>query len=139
MTTFRASPTAAVFPRTRTAARYAFQHATSHLVWARASQLLHELSQCETALATGNGQPSPDGYGLLRILVLAVRDLAGRTWLDANADDPAIAAFTALSTTCAPPDPGSLDQTLAAVIWARFAPHASTPSEHPAQETWPTG
>jgi hypothetical protein len=60
--------------------------------------------------------------GLLRDLVLAVRDLAGPAWLQAACDDPDIAAFTALQAAPVPPSPAGLDEIISRVLWARFTP-----------------
>jgi hypothetical protein len=111
------------FGKTRAAAEYAALHARAELTRVRATALLQALAACETALADGNGRP-PVGVSaaLLRRLVTAVRDLAGPAWLDASADDPDVAAFTALQATVSPPDPGVADETCSRVLWARFSP-----------------
>jgi hypothetical protein len=49
-------------------------------------------------------------HGLLRDLVLAVRDLAGPAWLDASGDDPDVAAFTVLEAAARPPDRARIDE-----------------------------
>jgi hypothetical protein len=56
------------------------------------------------------------GAGYRWLTRLPPADLAGPAWLDANASDPAVDAFTTLHAACAPPGPGSPDQILAAVI-----------------------
>ena len=61
-------------------------------------------------------------HGVLRDLVLAARDLAGPAWLAATSDDPDTAAFTALQATPVPPSPAELDEIIARVLRARFAP-----------------
>jgi hypothetical protein len=61
-------------------------------------------------------------HGLLRDLLLAVRDLAGPAWLDASGDDPDVAAFTVLQATASPPDRARIDEICSRVLWARFAP-----------------
>lgn len=68
----------------------------------------------------------PAASGPLRDLVLAARDLAGPAGLAASADDPDVAAFTALESTPAPPAPADLDEVLSRVLWARFAPRAAS-------------
>jgi hypothetical protein len=94
------------FGKTRAAAEYAALHARADLVRVRATARLQELAACETALAGGNGrQPAAGTAALLRTLVIAVRDLADPAWLDASADDPDVAAFTAMQATASPPDP----------------------------------
>jgi hypothetical protein len=111
------------FGKTRAAAEYAALHARADLTRVRAAALLQELVACETALADGNGrQPAAVTAALLRGLAIAVRDLVGPAWLDASADDPDVAAFTAMQATASPPDPGALDETCSRVLWARFAP-----------------
>jgi hypothetical protein len=55
---------------------------------------------------------------LLRDLVIITTRLAGRPWLDANADSTA--AFTALQATVQPPPLPELDQILAGVLSDRF-------------------
>ena len=55
---------------------------------------------------------------LLRDLVIITTRLAGRTWLEANADTAA--AFTALHATVHPPPLPDLDQILASVLSDRF-------------------
>jgi len=55
-------------------------------------------------------------HGVLRDLVLAVRDLAGPAWLAAASDDPGIAAFTALQATPVPPAPAELDEIISRTL-----------------------
>jgi hypothetical protein len=117
------------FGKTRAAAEYAALHARADLVRVRAAALLQELAACETAPAGGNGRErAAVNAALLRSLVIAVRDLASPSWLDACADDPDVAAFTAMQATASPPDPGVVDETCSRVLWARFSP-AGTRSE----------
>jgi hypothetical protein len=112
-----------LFRKTRAAAEYAALHARADLTRVRAAALLQELAACETALADGNGRQSAAvSAALLRSLVIAVRDLAGPAWLDASADDPDVAAFTAMQATASPPNPGVVDETCSRVLWARFSP-----------------
>jgi hypothetical protein len=108
------------FPKTRAAARYAARHAWGELARARAAVVLARLGACEGIPA--GGEVPAVFHGLLRDLVLAVRDLAGPAWLDASGDDPDVAAFTALQATPVPPSPAELDEIIARVLWARFAP-----------------
>jgi hypothetical protein len=56
--------------------------------------------------------------------VLAVRDLAGPAMLNANGDDPDVAAFTILQAAASPPEPARIDEICSRVLWARFAPGA---------------
>jgi len=108
------------FRKTRAAAETIARHARSEPTRARAVALLEQLAAWETA-TNGNGrQQAAAGAGLLRSLVIAVRDLAGTGWLEAMADDPDVAAFTAMQATASPPDPDSIDETCSRVLWARF-------------------
>lgn len=116
------------FAKTRAAAQYAARHAASDLTRHRAAVLLKRLNVCEAALAGTNGQLPVTTAGLLRTLMLAVRDLAGTTWLDASGDDPDVAAFTALEAITSPLEPARIDQVCAAVLWARYAPGTSRPA-----------
>jgi hypothetical protein len=111
------------FGKTRAAAEYAALHARADPVRVRAAGLLQELAACETAPAGGNGRERAEvSAALLRGMVIAVRDLVGPAWLDACADDPDVAAFTAMQATARPPDPGVVDETCSRVLWARFSP-----------------
>ena len=113
------------FRKTRTAAGYAARHASAALTRVRAAALLEQLARWETADGTIGPQAAADP-GLLRSLVIAVRDLAGTGWLDAMADDPDVAAFTALSATATAPPPERIDETCSRLLWARFSPlHSS--------------
>jgi len=95
-----------VFPKTRAAAGYIAGTGPGELARARATILLARLGACEDILPGGEGDVPAALHGLLRDLVLAVRDLAGPAWLDASGDDPDVAAFTVLETTASPPGPG---------------------------------
>lgn len=110
------------FSQTRAAAERIRDHARSDIAHARAVQLLDQLARCEAALARATGQPCPSTWGLLRALVLTVRDLAGRRWLEASSEDPAVCAFTALLDSAAPPVITDLDQVAGGVLSARFGP-----------------
>ena len=110
------------FPKTRAAAGYAAGHGPGELTRARATILLARLDAFEDLLPGGDGHVPAALHGLLRDLVLAARDLAGRSWLAAASDDPDIAAFTALQATPAPPSPAGLDEIISRVLWARFPP-----------------
>lgn len=112
------------FPKTRAAAGYAASRERSTLARGRAAVLIRRLQACETALDGADGHLPPVASGPLRDLVLAARDLAGPAWLAASADDPDVAAFTALESSPAPPAPADLDEVLSRVLWARFAPRS---------------
>ena len=118
------------FRKTRTAAGYAARHASAALTRVRAAALLEQLADWETAVDR-NIRPQAADPGLLRSLVIAVRDLAGTGWLDAMADDPDVAAFTALSATAKAPPPDRVDETCSRLLWARFSPLHS--SQEPAK------
>ena len=113
--------TVTALPQTRIAADYIRQHAQGSLIRSRATVLLKQLRACEAALASGNDGLPAIVDALLRSLVLAARDLAGSAWLTANADDPEIAAFTALQATPVPPHPADIDEAVSRALWARFA------------------
>ena len=100
------------FRKTRAAAGYAARHASATLTRVSAAALLELLADWELAADPG----------LLRSLVIAVRELAGTDWLEARADDPDVAAFTALSATAIAPSPDRIDETCSRVLWARFSP-----------------
>lgn len=117
-----------VFPKTRAAAGYIAGTGPGELARTRATILLARLGACEDILPGGEGDVPAALHGLLRDLMLAVRDLAGPAWLDACADDSDVAAFTAMQATASPPDPGVVDETCSRVLWARFSP-AGTRSE----------
>lgn len=110
------------FPKTLAAAGYAAEHARGALAHGRAGLLVRRLRACETVLDQANGQNLPAASGPLRDVVLAARDLVGPAWLDASADDPDVAAFTALESAPAPPASADLDEIVSRVLWARFAP-----------------
>lgn len=110
------------FAKTRAAAGYAARHARAELAQARAAALLQRLSACEAAMTAGEAQLPTIAAGMLRNLVLAVSDLAGPAWLEANGDDPDVAAFTVMQATPSPPEPARIDEICSRVLWARFAP-----------------
>ena len=110
------------FRKTRAAAGYAARHASAALTRIRAAALLEQLEDWEAA-ARGNVPPEAAADPrLLRTLVITVRDLAGTGWLDAMADDPDVAAFTALSAIASAPPPAWVDETCSRLLWARFSP-----------------
>jgi hypothetical protein len=109
-----------VFPKTR-AAGYIAGTGPGELARARATILLARLGACE-AILPGDGDVPAALPGLLRDLVLAVRDLAGPAWLGANGDDPDVAVFTVRQAVASPPDPARIDEICSRVLWARFAP-----------------
>jgi hypothetical protein len=105
---------------TSAAARSIAQHTPTALTRTRALLLDRQLATCTT-------EPTP---GMLRQIVIAIRDLAGPAWLTRHASDPAISAFTSLDTTWAPPPLPVLDHILACCLQARFSPpHAQPPSD----------
>ena len=73
-------------------------------------------------LADRDGQLPVTVAGLLWGVVLATRELAGPTWLEASCENPDITAFIALQATASPPDPARIDEICSRVLWARFAP-----------------
>ena len=111
-----------VFPKTRAAAGYIAGTGPGELARARAAILLARLGACEDILPGGEGDVPAALHGLLRDLMLAVRDLAGPAWLDASGDDPDVAAFTVLEAAASPPDRARIDEICSRVLWARFAP-----------------
>jgi hypothetical protein len=114
------------FPKTRAAAEYAASQGRSVLARGRAEVLIRRLQDYGMALDGADGHSPPAASGPLRDLVLAARDLAGPAWLAASADDPDVAAFTALESAPAPPAPADLDEVLSRVLWARFAPRTAS-------------
>jgi hypothetical protein len=82
----------------------------------QALDLLLTLAAVECHASVGGSAVVPPA--LLRDLVIITGRLAGRTWLDANADRTA--AFTALHVTLAPPPLAELDQILAGLLSDRF-------------------
>ena len=131
-----------VFPKTRAAAGYIAGTGPGELARTRAAILLARLGACEDILTGGEGDVPAALHGLLRDLMLAVRDLAGLAWLDASGDDPDVAAFTVLQAAASPPDRVRIDEICSRVLWARFAPGtgrddpghggADPASQHPA-------
>jgi hypothetical protein len=109
------------FRKTRAAAGYAARHARAVPARVRAAALLEQLADWETAADAGIQQVAADP-GLLRSLVIAVRDVAGTDWLDAMADDPDVAAFASISATASAPSLDRIDETCSRVLWARFSP-----------------
>lgn len=107
MTTFR---------KTRTAIAFVSRHTRSDITRTRALALGALLEK------VNSGDVPHEGSTLFRDLVIAIRDLVGPAWLDANADDPDIREFTALDAAPEPPSAEVLDEILSGVLWARFAP-----------------
>ena len=85
----------------------------------KAVDLLQVLAAVECSFAVG-GQ---DGVapGLLRDLITITAGLASPAWLEATAETPAVASFTALTATQQPPPLPELDQILASLLRRRFA------------------
>jgi hypothetical protein len=98
------------FAKIRAATEYAAQHGRSGLTQPGAVLLLKRLDVCEAVLADRGGQLPVMVAGLLRGVVLAARELAGPTRLEANGEDPDVAAFIALLATASPPDPARIDE-----------------------------
>lgn len=79
--------------------------------------------ECSFTVAGAVGVPA----ALLRDLVLIIAGLAGRPWLQANADQPAATQFVSLNVSPQPPPLPELDQILATLLWSRFSrPLAAT-------------
>jgi hypothetical protein len=116
-----------VFPQTRAAAAWIGQHGPGDLTRARARALLKRLRACEAALASADPGLPAVTQGLLRGLVLTVRDLAGPGWLAARTGTPDIDAFTALDSAPRSPAPAVLDEILSRVLRARFTGQQQPP------------
>lgn len=101
-----------VLSQTSAAARSIARHTPVGLTRTRALLLDQQLATCATS-------PAP---GMLRQIVIAIRDLAGPAWLARHASDPAVRAFMALDAMPAPPPLPILDHTLARCLQARFSP-----------------
>jgi hypothetical protein len=97
--------------QTRAVVRDIAQHAPSALTRHRAL-LLDQL--------TGYVTTTPPA-GMLRQIIVAIRDLAGPAWLAAHASEPAIRALTHLDTTPTAPPLPVLDHTFARCLQARYA------------------
>jgi hypothetical protein len=112
-------PTA--MPKTISAADQLLRSACSPGTRRQAGDLMTALAsvECHAGLG-GSALMLP---ALLRDLVIITAKLAGRTWLEANADRTA--AFTALHATPAPPPLPELDQILARVLADRWPSAAS--------------
>lgn len=108
-----------VLSHTSATARSIARHTPVALTRTRALLLDRQLATCTTG-------PTP---GMLRQIVIAVRDLAGPAWLARHASDPAISAFAALDTIPTPPPLPILDHTLARCLQARFSPVHSQPRD----------
>ena len=109
----------ATLSQTRAAVGYLARHAPTTLTRSRALLLQEKLTACGSPLSN-TATPSP---GLLRQVVIALRDLVGPAWLHARDGDPGIHAFTSLDSTSAPPSPLVLDEILARCLRARFGAH----------------
>jgi hypothetical protein len=85
----------------------------------KAVDLLQVLAAVECSFTMG-GQ---DGIApeLLRDLVVIATGLASPAWLEATAQTPAVASFSALTATRQPPPLPELDQILASLLRSRFA------------------
>ena len=106
----------AAMPKTTSAANQLLRFACSPDIHRQAGDLMMTLGAVECH--AGPGGPALMVPALLRDLVIITARLAGRTWLEANADRTA--GFTALQVTPAPPPLPELDQILARVLADRF-------------------
>ena len=106
-------------PKTLAAADHVRRCASAADIRRKAIDLLQAVAsvECSFAVAGAGGVPA----GLLRDLVLISGGLAGRPWLEANAERPAAAAFVALNVSRQPPPLPELDQILASLLWSRFS------------------
>jgi hypothetical protein len=118
--TIRATPPLA---KAETAADYVRRHARNPLTRAHAADVQQAITACRAA-----GDPV-DAAAAVSVLLAAVAECAGSTWLKANTDDPDVARFTALLDSAAEParaggfpHAGDLDDMLAAVLWAAHGP-----------------
>ncbi len=106
----------AAMPNTISAADNLLRSAPAPDVRHQAGDLLLALAAVECHVSGGG--PAPMLSALLRDVVILTAKMAGRTWLEANADSTA--AFTAVQATAQPPPLLELDQILAHVLSARF-------------------
>jgi hypothetical protein len=85
----------------------------------KAVDLLQVLAAVECSFTMGGQDDvTPE---LLRDLVTIATGLASPAWLEATAETPAVASFTALTATGQPPPLPELDQILASMLMSRFA------------------
>lgn len=105
-------------PKTASAADYVRRSARVPEARRKAIDLLQALAAVECSFTVGGAAGVPPG--LLRDLVLITAGLTGRTWLEATAEWPAAAEFTALNTARRPPLLPDLDEILADVLLCRF-------------------
>jgi hypothetical protein len=103
-------------PKTISVAKNVRQSACSQDAHRKAEDLLQALAtvECDFTMGGAAGVPA----GLLRDVVIITAELAGRRWLEANADRAA--DFTGLYVTRLPPPLVELDQILASVLSNRF-------------------
>lgn len=106
----------AAMPSTISVADYLCRSASRPDARRQAGDLLLTLAavECHASLSGPAAVPP----ALLRDLVIMTARLAGRTWLDANADRTA--AFSALQAAIQPPPLPELDHILARVLSDRF-------------------
>jgi len=106
-------------PKTISAADHVRRSAQVPDARRKAVDLLQVLAAVECSFTLG-GQ---DGVasGLLRDLVIIATSLASPAWLEATAETPAVASFTALTATQQLPPLPELDQILASMLRSRFA------------------
>jgi hypothetical protein len=118
--------------RTRDTLRYIVRCAPAPLCGSRALLLEQQL-----ATRTAAAQVP----GVLRQIVIAVRDLVGPAWLSAHAGEPSVMAFARLDCMPVAPPLPVLDEVLSSCLWARFLrpdPGSQLPRPRPAppSENW---
>ncbi len=109
--------------KTETAADHVQRPARNPLTRAHAADVQQAIAVCRVADSAVDAAAAPTG------LLTAVAECAGSNWLKANTDDPDVARLTALLESAAEPipaggfpEPGDLDDVLAAVLWAAHGP-----------------
>lgn len=109
--------------KTETAADHVQRPARNPLTRAHAADVQQAIAVCRVADSAVDAAAAPTG------LLTAVAECAGSNWLKANNDDPDVARLTALPESAAEPipaggfpEPGDLDDVLAAVLWAAHGP-----------------
>lgn len=106
----------AAMPRTISAADQLLRCACPPATRRQTGDLMMTLAAVECHASLGG--PTLMLPTLLRDVVIITARLAGRAWLEANADS--VAAFTALQASLQPPPLSELDQILARVLSDRF-------------------
>jgi hypothetical protein len=103
-------------PKTISAADQLFRSACRPDARGHIGDLLVALAAVECHVSFGG--PAEVPAGLLHDLLIIVGRLAGRTWLEANAEKAA--GFTAMQAACDLPPLAELDQMVAGVLSDRF-------------------